>query len=66
LIIQFYKSLYKFNQISLREKLYFKFQTKSHEGAKKEKKEEVITEPVKIRDLKISDPGWDSFATFPS
>ena len=34
---------------------------------KKEKKREgVITEPVKVRDLKISDPDWDSCATFPS
>ena len=62
--------------------MYFKFQTKiplsyighlssrihiiPHGGAKKEKKMEVITEPVKVRDLKISDPGWDSCATFPS
>jgi len=37
-----------------------------HGGAKKEKKEGVITEPIKVRDLKISDPGWDSCATFPS
>jgi len=35
----------------------------SHGGAKKEG---VITELVKVRDLKISDPGWDSCATFPS
>jgi len=35
-----------------------------HGGGKKEKKR-VITEPVKVRDLKISDPGWDSCATFP-
>jgi len=38
----------------------------SHGGAKKEKKEGVIRETVKVRDLKISDPGWNSCTTFPS
>ena len=62
--------------------MYFKFQTKislsyishlssrihiiPHEKAKKRKKKKVITKPVKVRDLKISDPGWNSCATFPS
>jgi len=36
------------------------------EEQKKKKKEGVITKPVKIRDQKISDPGWNSCATFPS
>ena len=35
-------------------------------GKKRKKKEKVITEPVKVRYLKISDPGWNSCATFPS
>ena len=33
---------------------------------KKKKKDGVITEPIKVRDLKISDSGWDSCVTFPS
>jgi len=36
-------------------------------GSKKRKKKwGIITEPVKVRDMKISDPDWDSCATFPS
>jgi len=33
---------------------------------KKKKKKGVIIEPVKVRDLKISNPGWDSCTIFPS
>jgi len=32
----------------------------------KKKKKEAITEHVKVRYLKISNPGWDSCTTFPS
>jgi len=33
---------------------------------KRKKKEEIITKPVKVKDLKISDPSWDLCTTFPS
>ena len=33
---------------------------------KKKEKKGVITKPVKVKDLKILDSGWDSCTTFPS
>ena len=60
MVPHFYKSFYKFSQISLPEKLYFKFQTKiplSYIGH--------LINRIHIRYLKISNPGWDSCVTFP-